>query len=193
MSQIRTVCLRKLHSLQAKVLKILHLAHPGIVRTKALARNKIWWPDLSKDIEVFCKDCPACIAVNVSPSKSLTVPWPRPKFPFERIHIDFFHFKSQIFLIVCDAFSKWIHIEPIPNSTAETVITELGKMFAIWGYPAKLVADNGPPFQSVAYKDFCTRCNIICCIISAYSPESNGFGEKSVDTAKKAMKKLVHD
>jgi len=86
-----------------------------------------------------------------------------------------------------------LHIEPIPNSTAETVIMELGKIFAIWGYPAKLVADNGLPFQSIAYKDFCTRCNIICCIISAYSPESNGFGEKSVDTAKKAMKKLMHD
>ena len=69
---------------------------------------------------------------------------------------------------------------------------ELGKIFAIWGYPAKLVADNGPPFQFIAYKDFCTRCNI-CCIVSAYSPESNGFGKKSVDTAKKAIKKLVHD
>ena len=53
-------------SLRPKVLKILHLAHPGIVRTKALARNKIWWPDLSKVIEVFRKNCPACITVNVS-------------------------------------------------------------------------------------------------------------------------------
>jgi len=38
-------------SLRAKVLRLLHLAHPGTVRTKALARNKVWWPGLSQDIE----------------------------------------------------------------------------------------------------------------------------------------------
>jgi len=167
------------------------LAHPGIVRTKALARNKVWWPGLSQDIETKCKTCSPCVTVNGSPTKYLTMPWPRPKFPFDRVHLDFFQFKSRIFLIVCDAFSKWTHVELLPNSTAETVIGELSKLFAIWGYPTKLVADNGPPFQSGAYKQFCTKCNIVCCVIATYSPESNGFAEKSVDTAKKALNKLV--
>ena len=55
------------------------------------------------------------------------------------------------------------------------------------------MADNGPPFQSGAYKQFCPKCDILCCVIATYSLESNGFAEKSVDIAKKAMKKLVVD
>lgn len=180
-------------ALRAKVLRILHLAHPGIVRTKALARNKLWWPSMSQDIETFCKNCTACIKVNVSATKSIHVPWRRPKYPSERVHLDVFHFRCKVFLIFCDAFSKWIHVKPLPNSTAETVIKELHSVFAIWGYPSKLVTNNGPPFQSKDFKLFCTKCNILCCIIPVNSPESNGFAEKSVCTAKKAMSKLVID
>ncbi|XP_026574068.1 uncharacterized protein K02A2.6-like, partial [Pseudonaja textilis] len=39
--------------LQKRVLSMLHEGHPGIVRTKALARSHAWWPGMDKEIEAW--------------------------------------------------------------------------------------------------------------------------------------------
>ncbi|XP_026320398.1 uncharacterized protein K02A2.6-like [Hyposmocoma kahamanoa] len=58
---------------QAKVLDLLHEGHPGIVRTKLLARSSFWWPNMSTDIENKCKSCESCAAVNFK-SDNTTIP-----------------------------------------------------------------------------------------------------------------------
>lgn len=42
---------------QETVLAELHLNHPRIVRMKALARLRVWWPALDSDIEQLVGDC----------------------------------------------------------------------------------------------------------------------------------------
>ena len=42
------------------VLKEIHSGHQGIVKTKALARNFVWWPNLDSDMEQMCKECETC-------------------------------------------------------------------------------------------------------------------------------------
>ncbi|CAS00993.1 Protein CBG28002 [Caenorhabditis briggsae] len=39
------------HALRSRVLKMIHRAHPGIVRMKQLARSLVYWPAIDKDIE----------------------------------------------------------------------------------------------------------------------------------------------
>ena len=42
------------------LLKDLHVEHLGIVRTKQLARNYMWWPRLDAEIESTVKVCHSC-------------------------------------------------------------------------------------------------------------------------------------
>lgn len=56
--------------------------------------------------------------------------------------------------------------------------------------PETLVSDNGPPFDSAEFLQFCTSLSITSKRIPPYHPESNGVAERSVGVAKAALAKL---
>ena len=51
-------------------------------------------------------------------------------------------FLGQHFLIVVDAFSKWLEVESMGNITARATIKKLQLMFAIHGIPEVVVTDT---------------------------------------------------
>lgn len=177
-------------SLQAEVLTMLHEAHPGIVRSKLLARSLVWWPNLSEDITKLSANCSICATVNFKPVKNF-VPWPQPTYPFERVHVDFYTKLSLQYFIIVDAYSKWIHISQMSKTTATDVIDVLTGVFACFGLPKILVSDNGPPFESNQFAAFATSYNIKLLHSPVYSPSSNGQAERCVDIAKKGIEKII--
>ena len=48
--------------LQMSVIDIAHEGHQGIVRTKQLLREKIYFPGIDKLVEKTCKSCIPCLA-----------------------------------------------------------------------------------------------------------------------------------
>jgi len=179
-------------TLRKAVLQMLHNGHPGIVRMKALARMYVWWPGMSEEIELFCNQCNSCAVVNIKESK-VFVPWPEAKHAFERVHIDFFELTKVNFFIYADSYSKWLHVQRMSSTDCVSVITVLMSIFANVGYPKKLVADNGPPFCAEDFVAFLTKCDIVLLHSPPYSPASNGQAERSVQIAKKALKKMFLD
>ena len=57
-----------------QALELLHVAHPGIVRMKSLARAYMWWPAMNDDIELCVKQC--TISRKMPPVAPLH-PWDR--------------------------------------------------------------------------------------------------------------------
>lgn len=55
------------------------------------------------------------------------------------------------------------------------------------------MADNGPPFNSAEFRDFCAKNKIEYCNSPPYHPQSNGWAERAVRTAKASIKKMVTD
>ena len=47
-------------ALGERVLSTAHQHHVGIVKTKGLVRDKVWWPGIDKDVEQMIKVCHAC-------------------------------------------------------------------------------------------------------------------------------------
>lgn len=177
-------------SLKAEVLRMIHEGHPGIVRSKLLARQFIWWPQLNEDISNLVSNCSVCALVNFAPQK-LFVSWTPPSSPFERVHIDFYEKNNVSYLIVCDAYSKWVDIILMSSTNAPLVIEKLMSIFSIFGLPKILVSDNGQPFDSDLYANFCTQFDIKIVHSPPYSPESNGQAERCVGIAKKGVEKIV--
>ena len=53
-------------SLRYRTLQLAHQGHPGIVVMKRLLREKVWWPNIDKEVEQFVKNCNGCQLVQIS-------------------------------------------------------------------------------------------------------------------------------
>ncbi|XP_045541574.1 uncharacterized protein K02A2.6-like [Papilio machaon] len=178
-------------TLQKRVLLEIHDGHLGIVKMKSIARNYVYWPALDKDIELIGNKCEACRSVRDAPPRAVLHPWEFPAAPWQRLHADFAQLHGKYYIILVDAHSKWLEAEEIRSTSAYHTIKFLRSLFARFGVPEKLVTDNGPPFQSAEFREFCDRNMIRHITSSPYRPQGNGAAENCVKIVKKTIKKAV--
>ena len=177
--------------LRQAVLEELHDVHPGMTRMKALARSYVWWPNMDQEIEQISKHCETCCVNQNNPSSAPMHMWEQPDEPWERIHLDYAGpFMGRMFLIVVDAYSKWIEVETMTDATAYSTVHKLRRMFAAHGLPKVMVTDNGPAFTGESFEKFSLRNGIRHVPTAPYHPASNGQAERVVRTFKESMKKL---
>ena len=118
-------------------------------------------------------------------------PWEWPSRPWERIHIDYVGpFLGKIFLIMVDAYSKWLNVHPTIVATSRATIEKLRSTFAIHGVPTTIVNDNGSNFCSEEFEEFLAKNGIHHRMTARYHPASNGLVERAVQTFKEGMKKM---
>lgn len=70
---------------------------------------------------------------------------------------------------------------------------KLNLTFSSLGYPVELISDNGLPFDSHGFKQFCKEKGINYINTLPYNPQSNGLTERSVRTIKEYLKKYFTD
>ena len=67
--------------LRGDIIRELHQNHPGISRTKAVARSYVWWPKLDQHLEDMVKACTSCQAIKEAPPVAPLHPWIWPTKP----------------------------------------------------------------------------------------------------------------
>ena len=177
-------------AVRSNVLEVLHQGHPGISRSKSLARSIVWWPRIDNDLKEKVKGCLHCQSNSKSPAPAPLHRWEWPSRPWTDLHIDHTGpFLGKMFLIVVDAHSKWMDVVIVPSTTSQCTIKALRTIFATHGLPEIIVSDNGSAFTSELFQAF-TKQNGIRHVRSApYHPASNGLAERAVQTFKEAMKR----
>ena len=173
-----------------RALDMLHEAHPGIVRMKSLARGYMWWPGMDSEIESCVKQCTDCQTSRKLPPVAPLHPWARPERPWTRIHIDYAGpFEGKMFLLLIDAYSKWLEIHVTSTSTTTATIELMRRTFASVGLPETVVSDNASTFTSEEFGEFLRRNGIRHVRSPPYHPASNGLVERAVQTFKEGMKR----
>jgi len=114
---------------------------------------------------------------------------PSPSFHSKEFMLIFIISILLIFCIFVHAFSKWFYVTPMPRADSDSVTRVLLQIFSFWGLPHKIVSDNGSPFNSNSYKQFCTFYDITLSF-SPHHPHSNSQAERSVQICKKALRKI---
>ena len=177
---------------QVKVMEELHGTHPGISRMKSLARQYVWWPGMDADLERKVKECSACQSAQKSPPCMPLHPWEWPHKPWLRIHADYAGpFQGRTLLILVDAHSKWMDVHITSSATSAVTIEKMRSSFATLGLPEIMVTDNGPAFTSMEFAQFMQRNGIRHVKTAPYHPASNGLAERTVQTVKEGLRKMV--
>lgn len=77
------------------------------------------------------------------------------------------------------------------STNARETCLKLKQIFSVFGLPAEIVADNGPPFNSSEFNNFCQVNGIKLINTPPYHPQSNGSAERAVQTVKKGLEKSL--
>ena len=160
---------------------------------KSLARGYLWWPGLDADIAQRVSSCRVYASVSKLPPKAPLHPWKWPVKPWGRIHIYFFEKNKSTFLLVVDAYSKWLEVIPMTSTTSLKTIEVLHSLFALYGLPKEVVLDNGPQLASEEFAQFMKQNGIKFTCVPPYHPASNGAAKRSVRTTKAVLAKQVLD
>ena len=98
-----------------------------------------------------------------------------PEGPLEVVHHD--HHgplpTGEHLLVVIDRYSRFPEVEIIRSTKASTVIPKLDRVFATHGIPKVAKADNGPPFNSGAYRRYLVALGIQTEFSRSYWPQGN--------------------
>ncbi|CAB3983765.1 retrotransposon-like family member retr-1 [Paramuricea clavata] len=81
----------------------------------------------------------------------------------------------------------------VTDSTSNTVVNVLQQHLARYGLPEILYTDNGPEFSSKEFFNFVRKYQFQHVTSSPTFPQSNGFVERTIQTAKKLLKKACDD
>ena len=184
-------------TLQHKAVDLAHIGHQGIVKTKGLLREKVWFPGIDKMVESKVKHCLTCQAATPGQKPHIEPlnMTPLPQKPWSEVAADFAGpFPSGDYLLVAiDEYSRYPEVEITKSTAATTVIPKLDSIFARQGIPDQLKTDNGTPFQSDEFKRFADHLGFKHRRITPYWPRANGEVERFMETIKKYIRAAVLD
>ena len=100
---------------------------------------------------------------------------------------------NKVIVTLTDYFSKWVEAAPVPTKEAKHVAVFLYKMFLQYGCPQEIVTDQGREFCNRLVDLLKEKTGFVHKITSAYHPQSNGLDERSNQTLKAQLQKLVND
>jgi len=176
-------------SLRKCMIEALHVGHMGIEKTTRRARDIIFWPKMSSDINEYVLSCTTCLLHRNANQKEPLTSYPIPDRPWQMIGTDLFTWNNAEYIVVVDYLSNYIEVDKLKSTTSSQVIRSLKSVFSRHGVPETVVSDNGPQYVSDEFRQFEKAWNFNHITSSPHYAQSNGLAEKSVQTIKRLFQK----
>ena len=176
-------------TLKQRAVDLAHETHQGLTKTKALIREKIWFPDIDKLVKNTVDRCIACQATGrPNPPEPLAMT-DMPNGPWEMVHIDFKGPlpSGEYLLVVTDRYSRFPEVEIVKSTKASSVIPKLDKVFAVHGIPLTVKSDNGPPFNGDEYDRYFKVLGIDKDLSTPVWPQANAEVERFMQPLTKLL------
>lgn len=159
---------------------LAHVGHQGMVKTKALIRSKVWFPEIDRMVEREVKSCLECQIRDTAVVFEPLRPSEMPTGPWVEVSGDFygpFSDGSYWYINHCD-FSRFYFVSRVASLVEDKVIFKLEEIFSEKGIPRIYKTDNGPPFNSKRFVWFAKRLGFVHRFVTPYWPRANGEVER---------------
>lgn len=167
-------------SLRERTIELAHEGHPGITIMKRRLRAKVWWPKIDSEAEQRVKKCHGCTLVSAPQPPEPMIRKELPSNPWKNLAIDFLGPlpSGHSLLVVVDYYSRFVEIEIMRKITSTETIKRLRVIFARFGCPDSITADNGRQLVSDEFEEFCKECGIQLLHSTPFWPQQNGEVER---------------
>ncbi|PFX16891.1 uncharacterized protein K02A2.6-like [Stylophora pistillata] len=158
-----------------------HGGHQGIVWTKQMVRERVWWPGITHQVETMVKAYLPCQSVAGKSTAEPLRPTVMPDKPWQEVHIDLCGpFPTGESLVVCeDACTRWPEVVLLRSTTSAAIIGHLLKIFAVHGLPDKVVTDKGANLVSEEFEEYLATHGIQHRKVTPYWPQANGKDQQA--------------
>ena len=160
------------------------IGHLGIERTTNLLKDRFYWLRMEEDIVEYVKTCPRCLKFKAIPEKAELniIDVTR---PLELVHIDFLTIEALMkdkdvnILVVTDHFTRDAQAYVTKSQTVPVIANTLWERFFVhYGFPEKILSDQGRNFESNLIAELCKLAQIKKLRMTPYRPEGNGSCER---------------
>jgi hypothetical protein len=159
------------------------VGHLGLDRANDLLRDRFYWPLLMNDIKNYISRCDRCrrfkTKMDKAPMENITA-----TFPMELVHIDYLQLdickgNFENVLVVTDHFTRYSQAYVTKTQTAQITARKLWEDFFVhYGFPAKIISDQGRNFESHLIRELCKIAEVDKLRTTPYHPQTNGQCER---------------
>ena len=154
---------------------------------------------MKEDAAAYVKKCDKCqrhAPIPHMPSETLKPilgPWPFTQWGMDIVGpLPAAPAQKKFLLVATDYFSKWVEAETYTSIKDKDVTKFVWKnIICHFEIPQTIIADNGPQFDSIAFRNFCSELNIRNSYSTPHYPQSNGKAEATNKTLITALKKRL--
>lgn len=162
------------------------IGHFSIEKTLDKIQKDFWFPKMKRFIKKYVRSCLECAFSKepTGPKEGYLHPIHKVNRPFDTVHVDHLgpfvkSTKGKAYLLVLvDGYTKFCLLKPLQNLKSSLTIRALDDVFSIFGYPNRLISDQGSSFTARDFKKFCEESKIKHILNAVASPRANGQVER---------------
>ena len=99
-------------------LKILHEGHYSASKMLPRAKDSVYWPGITKDIETTAGRCHACATNARSQQKETLKSLPVPEVAWDSLATDIFHVNNKNLILIVDYYSRFPIMHQVHSMTS---------------------------------------------------------------------------
>ena len=153
--------------------------HLGQDRVLELLRDWFYWPGMHTDVASYLNSCPRCLRRKSQPDQAplLNI---EVNQSLELVHLDYLKIEPskgnvENVLIVTDHFTRYAQAFPSKTQTTLATTKLVWNNFILhYGFPAKIITDQGQNFESELIEKLCQVARVKKLRTSPYHPQTNG-------------------
>ena len=174
--------------------------HQGRDRSLSLMKEQFWWPGMANALFLVIQNCGRCKQFEAK----CQIPEMEPILctqPMELVHVDYVDMEVTVaaqekpvvknVLVIVDHFTRYVQAFVMNNHTAHTTARVLyNNFFSIFGFPQKLMSDQGTEFTGDVITAMCKLLGIEKIRTMPYHLQTNGSAERVHQTLQRMIGKL---